>query len=87
MHHEPQSGPRLVGYVKLNVGGKAYSLPISAAPLASQDSSNAPGGFFCSPAGEVGILVDSGARPEQVKSQIARATKDAVRHLSRRELN
>lgn len=78
---------RLLGFVRVVVGGKAFDLPIQAMTFEKDTAGeNAPGGFFAD-GGELGILVDDTAPDAVVQAQIAKATAEAVQHLSRRVLN
>jgi hypothetical protein len=79
---------RLLGFVRVVVGGQAFDLPIQAVTFEkdTSDSRQPAGGFFADGA-ELGILVDEAAPEALVKEQIAQATAEAVRHLSRRFLN
>lgn len=79
-----QSG-RLLGFVRVVVGGHVCDLPVQAVSL-GKDGDNHVGGFFAHD-DQIGILVDGDASPTDVQAQIERATADAVRHLSRRFLN
>jgi hypothetical protein len=79
--------PRLLGFVQLRVGAKIYALPVQAAKF-DRDDKSAPGGFFVQDGdGELGIMVDSDATPGEVQVQIAKASEEAARHLSKRFLN
>ncbi len=77
--------PRLLGYVQLRVGEKVYALPVQAAKF-DRDTDSQPGGFFVED-GELGILVDGDASASEVQAQIAQASAEAVRHISRKFLN
>jgi hypothetical protein len=79
---------RLLGFVRVVVGGRAFDLPIQAMIFEKdlEGSEHPPGGFFADGA-ELGILVDDTAPEAMVRAQIKEATVDAVRHLSRRVLN
>lgn len=81
-HHGPG---RLLGFVRVVVGGHVCDLPVQAVSFAKDGLQNV-GGFFESD-DQLGILVDEGATPSDVQAQIERATADAVRHLSRRFLS
>jgi hypothetical protein len=84
---EMNQSPRLVGYVQLRVGQSVYALPVQSARF-DRDAGSQPGGFFVEGDGaQLGILVDSDASPGEVQEQIATASADAVRHISRRFLN
>lgn len=78
---------RLLGFVRVVVGGKAFDLPIQAVTFEKDGTEDRqPGGFFADGA-ELGILVDDAASDADRQAQIAQATAEAVRHLSRRLLN
>lgn len=76
---------RLVGFVRVVVGGHVFDLPVQAV-LLDRDGEKLAGGFFDHD-GSLGILVEEGAEAPEVNAQIERATAEAVRHLSRRYLN
>jgi hypothetical protein len=79
--------PRLLGYVQLRVGTSTYALPVQSARF-DKDAVKPPGGFFVqSDDGQLGILVDSDASAEKMQQQIAEASAEAVRHISKRFLN
>jgi len=88
MREMNQAGtPRLLGYVQLRVGPKVYALPVQSAKF-DRDSQTAPGGFFVEDHdGELGIMVDDDASPGEVQAQIARASAEAVKHISKKFLN
>lgn len=81
----PDVSGRLIGLVRVVVGGQVFDLPVQSIAL-DQDGDKDAGGFFVQD-GEFGILVDEAATPPEVKEQIERGTAEAVRHLSRRFLN
>lgn len=83
--HDDLSAARLLGFVRVLIGGQHFDLPVQAVPF-EQDSERAAGGFFANE-DELGILVDSAASQEAVQAQIERGTAEAVRHLSRKYLN
>ncbi len=76
---------RLVGFVKVVVGGQVFQLPVQSLSF-EKDGDATAGGFF-SKDGQLGILVDDAMSEPEAKAQIERATADAVRHLSQRVLN
>ena len=78
---------KFIGFVQLRVGSKVFALAVQAVPLARQDGSSQPGGFFIERPGEYGIIVDSDASPENVQEQIKRASEEAARHIGRAFLN
>lgn len=79
---------RLLGFVRVVVGGQAFDLAIQAVAFEKDTpDAAAPAGGFFHDGGEIGILVDEAAPEELVKAQITAATAEAVRHLSRRCLN
>lgn len=79
------SNGRLLGFVRVVVGGHVCDLPVQAVAFDS-DGLRAAGGFFINDA-ELGILVDESAPESQVKEQIEAGTAEAVRHLSQKYLN
>jgi len=81
---QPFSG-RLVGFVRVEVGGRQFDLPVQAVTF-EKDGVGSAGGFFVHD-GQLGILVDEGAGPPEVQAQIEKATAQAVRHLSQKYLN
>ena len=81
----PELSGRLLGFVRVVVGGQAFDLAIQAMSF-EKDGDGTAGGFF-SQDGQLGILVDDAASPSEAKAQIERATAEAVQHLSRRVLN
>jgi hypothetical protein len=80
----PLSG-RLLGFVRVLVGGHVFDLPVQAVSF-DKDGDRSAGGFFVHD-GQLGILVDEGAEGPQVQAQIERGTAEAVRHLSQKYLN
>lgn len=78
---------KLIGFVQLHVGSKVFALPVQAVKFERDRSSIVPGGFFRDEAGEYGILVDEEASSETVQEQIAAASADAIRHISRKFLS
>ncbi len=82
---ESQSG-RFLGFVQLQVGSRFFALPVQAVRLQRPDGTTVPSGFVTE-GSQFGIVVDSEASEPDVQAQIRRASKDAVRHISRRFLN
>jgi hypothetical protein len=78
---------RLIGFVQLHVGARVFALPVQAVKLERDRTSIEPGGFFSDEAGHYGILVDEEGSPETVQEQIAAASADAIRHISRKFLS
>lgn len=76
---------RLLGFVRVLVGGHVFNLPVQAMTF-DKDGDRAAGGFFIHD-GELGILVDDAAPEAQMQAQIERGTAEAVRHLSQKILN
>jgi len=76
---------RLLGFVRVVVGGQIFDLAVQSLSF-EKDGSGTAGGFF-SKDGQLGILVDDSVSPSEAKEQIQRATAEAVRHLSQRVLN
>ena len=79
------SNGRLLGFVRVVIGGHVCDLAVQAMAFDS-DGERAAGGFFISD-DQLGILVDDAAPESQVKAQIEKATAEAVRHLSRKYLS
>jgi hypothetical protein len=80
-----RSDPRVVGIVRVVIGGEVFDLPVQSVAFES-DGAGTAGGFFAQ-GQELGILVDASVSPSEAKAQIERATEEAVRHLSKRFLN
>lgn len=80
-----QAEGRLLGFVRVLVGGQVFDLPVRAVSF-EKDGEGESGGFFVDE-GQLGILVDEAAPAAAVQAQIEKATAEAVRHLSRRYLN
>jgi hypothetical protein len=83
--HSPDFSGRLIGFVRVVVGGQVFDLTVQSMSF-EKDGEGAAGGFFAKD-GQLGILVDDAATPPEVKAQIEKGTEEAVRHLSRRFLN
>lgn len=78
---------RLLGFVRVLVGGKFFELPVQAVTV-GKDGDRTAGGFFTDAHdGQLGILVDEGADGAIVQKQIEEGTAEAVRHLSQKLLN
>lgn len=75
---------RLLGFVRVLVGGHVFELPVQAVSF-EKDSDRTAGGFFTDH-GQLGILVDDGS-PAEMQAQIEEATAEAVRHLSQKYLS
>lgn len=76
---------RLLGFVRVVVGGHVCDLAVQAVTFDS-DGERLAGGFFVS-GDQLGIIVDDGGSATQVQAQIEEGTAEAVRHLSRKFLN
>jgi hypothetical protein len=76
---------RLLGFVRVVVGGHVCDLAVQAVSFDS-DGERAAGGFFIHD-NQLGIIVDDAASAAQVQAQIERGTAEAVRHLSQKYLN
>jgi hypothetical protein len=76
---------RLLGFVRVVVGGHVCDLAVQAVSFDS-DGERAAGGFFVHE-GQLGILVDESAPAALVQAQIEKGTAEAVRHLSQKYLN
>lgn len=77
---------RLLGIVRVVVGGHACDLAVQSLPFDSDGKTGGAGGFFVQ-GEQLGILVDDAASAAQVQAQIEKGTAEAVRHLSRKYLN
>lgn len=80
----PVSG-RLLGFVRVVVGGHICDLAVQAVSFDS-DGERMAGGFFVHD-DQLGIIVDDAAPAAQVQAQIEKGTAEAVRHLSKKYLN
>ena len=78
---------RLIGFVQVHVGARVFALPVQAVKVDRDRTSIPPGGFFSDESGQYGIIVDGDASPQDVQAQIAAASAEAVRHISRKFLN
>ena len=79
---------RLIGFVQVQVGSKVFALPVQAVRFdRARGTSPRKAGFFSDEAGQFGIVVDEDASPRDVERQIADASADAVKHISRKYLN
>jgi hypothetical protein len=76
---------RLLGFVRVLVGGHVFDLPVQAVSF-EKDGDRIAGGFFVHEK-ELGILVDEAAQGPDVQAQIEKGTAEAVRHLSQKYLN
>ncbi|MBX3231041.1 MAG: hypothetical protein KIT84_36890 [Labilithrix sp.] len=83
--HSTEVSGRLLGIVRVVVGGHVCDLAVQSVPFDS-DGQRAAGGFFVQ-GDQLGILVDDAATAAQVQAQIEAGTAEAVRHLSRKYLN
>lgn len=84
-HDKPDHSGKLIGFVRVVVGGHVFELQVQSMQL-EKDGERDAGGFFAKD-GQLGILVDDTATPPEVKEQIEKGTVEAVRHLSQRFLN
>ena len=76
---------RLLGIVRVVVGGHMTELAVQSVPLVA-DTAKQAGGFFVQ-GDQLGIIVDDAATSAEVQAQIEKGTAEAVRHLSRKYLN
>ena len=76
---------RLLGIVRVVVGGHLTELAVQSVPLVA-DTAKQAGGFFVQ-GDQLGIIVDDAATSAEVQAQIEKGTAEAVRHLSRKYLN
>lgn len=81
----PTISGRLLGFVRVVVGGHICDLAVQAIAFDS-DGERTAGGFF-SYKDQIGILVDDAAPEDEVRAQIEKGTTEAVRHLSKKFLN
>jgi hypothetical protein len=84
--NNPDVSGRLLGFVRVVVGGQVFDLAVKSMSFEKDTSDTTAGGFF-SKDGQLGILVDDSVSPSEAKAQIERGTAEAVRHLSQRVLN
>lgn len=82
--NQGQLSGRLLGFVRVLVGGHVFDLPVQAVSY-EKDGRKVAGGFFVDDK-ELGIIVDDTTQAE-VQAQIERGTAEAVRHLSQKYLN
>jgi hypothetical protein len=82
---QPES--RFLGYVKVKVASRVYSLPVEAVRLAQNDESEQRAGFFAEGGDRLGIVVDLDAPDAEQQATIERASADAARHISHKFLN
>jgi len=80
-----QVSGRLLGIVRVVVGGHVCDLAVESVPFDS-DGERQAGGFFVQ-GDQLGIIVDDAASAAQVQAQIEKGTAEAIRHLSRKYLN
>jgi hypothetical protein len=88
--HDPNYAGKLLGFVRVDVGGQSFTLPVQALHYSGSSPHEGPhrgGGFFADSRGELGIFVDADGSEEEVREQIQTGCDEAVRHLSRRILN
>ena len=76
---------RLLGFVRVVVGGHVCDLTVQAFAFDS-DGERRAGGFFVQD-DELGIVVDDAAPAVEVQAQIEKGTAEAVRHLSKKYLS
>ncbi len=74
---------KFLGYVQVRVASRVYTLPVEAAPPAGDGEGAPEHGFFADEADRLSILVDRDSPDREQREVIARASADAVRHLSR----
>lgn len=84
-HHTPAASGRLLGFVRVLIGGQQFELSVQSMTF-EKDGDRTAGGFFVNE-GQLGILVDEDASAEGVQAQIEKGTAEAVLHLSRKYLN
>jgi hypothetical protein len=80
-----QVSGRLLGFVRVLVGGHVFNLAVQAVSF-EKDGDRVAGGFFVHDK-ELGIIVDEAAQGSDVQAQIEKGTAEAVRHLSQKYLN
>jgi hypothetical protein len=84
-HNSPVTSGRLLGFVRVLIGGQQFELAVQGMTF-EKDGERTAGGFFVN-GGQLGILVDEDASAEGVQAQIEKGTAEAVRHLSQKYLN
>jgi len=82
---KPDLSGKLLGFVRVVVGGHVFDLAVQSMSL-EKDGEKSAGGFF-SDNGQLGIVVDDTVTPPEMKEQLEKATAQAVRHLSQKVLN
>lgn len=82
----PAATGRMVGFVRIDVDGVAYDLPIRALAFARDGGGGRAGGFF-EDEQSMGILVDAAASQKEMGEAIEAAALEAARHLGRRRLH
>jgi hypothetical protein len=85
MQDELELAGKLVGFVRVEVGGKSFNLAVQSLAL-EKDGDVRAGGFFAVD-GQLGILIDESASPAEAKAVIEEAAAEALRHLSACVLN
>lgn len=76
---------RLLGFVRVVVGGHVCDLAVQAVAFDS-DGERVAGGFFVHE-DQLGIIVDESAPAALIQAQIEKGAAEAVRHLSKKYLN
>lgn len=77
---------RMVGFVRIDVDGVAYDVPIRALTFARDGGSQRAGGFFEDDQA-MGILVDASASQQEMSEAIRVAALEAAQHLGRRRMH
>jgi hypothetical protein len=88
MRLENQSTGRLLGFVKVQVASRTYSLRVEALPPSDGPAGERrEPGFFIDGRDSFGIFVDGDAPQSVVDATIEKASTEAARHISQRVLN
>jgi hypothetical protein len=82
-----QSDLRVLGYVRVKVASRVYTLPVAALPTSDEGEPCVKPGFFTDSFNRFGIFVDDHATDAAQRETIARATVEAARHISLKFFN
>ena len=82
-----QSGFRVLGYVKVRVASRVYTLPVAALPTSDDGDAGFKPGFFADSSDRFGILVDREASDAVQKATIAQASVEAAHHIALKFFN
>jgi hypothetical protein len=81
------SNLRVLGYVRVKVASKVYTLPVAALPMLDASGLGIEPGFFAESAASFGIFVDDSASDSVKRETIARASVEAARHIAHKFFN